>query len=158
MPTHSTRICCPHLLATVGRNARDARSDVIGRCLCWRAASKLCPAYVYAPGNGLVFHDPRTHATPPVHLWVNCRHRAARSNGSKEFSAEGTPGHVLDIAVIPDQQLVDYFCRTRAVSPFPKSDDDIPFVKCLLPLRKVFPYRSQLECIIIIIIIIIIIV
>ena len=56
---------------------------------------------------------------------------------------------VLDISVIPDQQLVDYLCRTRAVFPFPKSDDDIPLVECLLPLRTVFPYRSQLEYIIV---------
>ncbi len=134
MPNQSTRICCPHLLATVGRNTRDERSDVVGRCLCWRAASMLRPAYVYAPGNGLVLHDPRAHATPPVHLWA--------SPLPKELP-------VLDISVIPDQQLVNYLCRTRAVFPFPKSDDDIPLVECLLPLLTVFPYRSQLEYIIV---------
>ncbi len=56
---------------------------------------------------------------------------------------------VLDISVIPDQQLVDYLCRTRAVFPFPKSDDDFPLVECLLPLRTVFHYRSQLEYVIV---------
>ncbi len=56
---------------------------------------------------------------------------------------------VLDISVIPDQQLVGYLCRTGAVFPFPKSDDDIPLVECLLQLRIVFPYRSQLEYILV---------
>ena len=56
---------------------------------------------------------------------------------------------VLDISVIPDQQLVDYLFRMRAVFPFRKSDDDIPLVECLLPLWTVFPYRSQLEYIIV---------
>ncbi len=140
MPNHSTKICCPHLLATVGRNARDVRSDVVGRCLCWRAASMLCPAYVYAPGNGLVPHDPRTHATSPVHLWANCHgtrqhdHLVLGSSLPKELP--GLDIMTMDISVIPDQQLVDYLCRTRAVFPFPKRDDDIPLVECLLPLRQ----------------------
>jgi hypothetical protein len=40
-----------------------------------------------------------------------------------------------DISAIPDQQLADYLGQMRAVFPFPRRNDDLTLVECLLPLR-----------------------
>jgi hypothetical protein len=52
----------------------------------------------------------------------------------------------VDISTISDQQLLEYLCQTRAVFSYPRNNEDILSVECLVPLRAVMhPYIFSQE-------------
>ena len=56
----------------------------------------------------------------------------------------------VDISSISDQQLVEYLCKSRAVFSYPRSDDDVLLVECLIPLREVVnPYLFSQEYVVV---------
>ena len=56
----------------------------------------------------------------------------------------------VDISSSSNQQLLGYLCESRAIFSYPRSDNDILLVECLIPLRAVVnPYLVSQEYVVV---------